>query len=62
VSQRINTEPHAGTWLAVTQLASLWRIGFDHFELLPATTRPGHVGTTHGTLPQRWTPGRNEES
>lgn len=48
----------SGVWYGLTQIASLWTIGFDHFELLPAITRRGIVGTTHDRLPQRWTQGR----
>lgn len=55
---RADLEPYAGTWIALTQLASLWLIGFDNFELIPATTRPGQVGITHGRIPHRWTSGR----
>lgn len=52
-------QPDFDIWYALTQIASLWTIGFNNFELLPAVTRQGMVGTLHIRLPAKWVGGRN---
>jgi len=54
-----NFQPDANIWFALTQVASLWRIGFNHFDLLPVTRRSGLVGTLHDRLPKVWSGSRD---
>lgn len=56
--RKVDTAVSSSTWYALTQIASQWTIGFDHYEILPAVSRDGIVGMLHPRLPQTWTGGR----